>query len=260
MADAPGLVPVDQQLEILAAVRSGVNAGGPECSEGGDMTEKEWERSEDSVRMLVFLREQAGGGKATLFGLRAQGRRKQAGSRKLRLFACACARLLWDQLNREASRRLVELAERYADGRVTRRDLTADAAGPSRASGRWGMAAEVARAAAYADDFDAADHASLRACQAGVDDAALVALLRCLFGNPFLPPPVVAEEVVAANGGAARRLADAIYAGRRFADLPVLADLLEEAGLTDAALLGHLRGPGPHALGCHALDAVLRKS
>ena len=37
------------------------------------------------------------------------------------------------------------------------------------------------------------------------------------------------------------------------------ADLLEEAGATDAALLAHLRGPGPHALGCHALDAVLGK-
>jgi hypothetical protein len=47
---------------------------------------------------------------------------------------------------------------------------------------------------------------------------------------------------------------------RRFEDLPVLADLLEEAGCTDAALLGHLRGPGPHILGCHALDAVLGKS
>jgi hypothetical protein len=47
---------------------------------------------------------------------------------------------------------------------------------------------------------------------------------------------------------------------RRFEDLPVLADLLEEAGCTDAALLGHLRGPGPHVLGCHALDAVLGRT
>ena len=47
---------------------------------------------------------------------------------------------------------------------------------------------------------------------------------------------------------------------RRFEDLPVLADLLEEAGCTDAALLGHLRGPGPHVLGCWALDAAVGKS
>jgi hypothetical protein len=211
--------------------------------------------------MLVFLRERAGGGKVTLFGLReARPRRKRAGSRKLRLFGCACAHLLWDRLGRKASRRAVELAERYADGRATRRDLTAAAAVGSRASWRWGKAADVARASAYADDFQAADHAALRALQAGVGKASLVGLIRCIFGNPFLPPPAVPDAVLAHNGGAARRLAGAIYEGRRFGDLPVLADLLEEAGCTDAALLGHLRGPGPHALGCAALDAVLGKS
>ena len=35
------------------------------------------------------------------------------------------------------------------------------------------------------------------------------------------------------------------------------ADALEEAGVTDAGLLGHLRGPGPHVRGCHVLDLVL---
>jgi hypothetical protein len=56
------------------------------------------------------------------------------------------------------------------------------------------------------------------------------------------------------------RLAESLYEGRRFEDLPALADLLEEAGCTDADLLGHLRGPGPHALGFWGLDAVLGKS
>jgi hypothetical protein len=85
-------------------------------------------------------------------------------------------------------------------------------------------------------------------------------LLRCIFGDPFHLPAPVAPAVLAWHGAAARRLAEAIYEARRFENLPVLADLLEEAGLTDAALLGHLRGPGPHVLGCHALDAVLGKS
>jgi hypothetical protein len=67
-------------------------------------------------------------------------------------------------------------------------------------------------------------------------------------------------DVLELHGGATRRRAASIYDGRRFADLSVLADLLEEAGLTDAALLGHLRGPGPHGLGCWALDAVIGKS
>jgi hypothetical protein len=36
--------------------------------------------------------------------------------------------------------------------------------------------------------------------------------------------------------------------------------LVERAGCTDAALLGHLRGPGPHVRGCWAVDLVLGKS
>jgi hypothetical protein len=88
---------------------------------------------------------------------------------------------------------------------------------------------------------------------------AVCLLVREVLGNPFRPPPTVPDVVLAHNGGAARRLAEAIYDGRRFEDLPVLADLLEEAGCTDAALLGHLRGPGTHALGCWALDAILGK-
>ena len=85
-------------------------------------------------------------------------------------------------------------------------------------------------------------------------------LLHCIFGNLFRPPAPLDPAALAWHGGAARRLAEVIYEGRRFADLPVLADLLEEVGLTDAALLGHLRGPGPHVLGCWALDTLLGKS
>jgi hypothetical protein len=40
----------------------------------------------------------------------------------------------------------------------------------------------------------------------------------------------------------------------------VLADALEEVGCTDAGLLGHLRGPGPHVRGCWAVDLLLGRS
>jgi hypothetical protein len=73
--------------------------------------------------------------------------------------------------------------------------------------------------------------------------------------------------VLAWNAGAVRRLAEAAYAERQLpagaldpARLAVLADALEEAGLTDAELLHHLRGPGPHVRGCFAVDAVLGKT
>ena len=41
-------------------------------------------------------------------------------------------------------------------------------------------------------------------------------------------------------------MARAIYDGRRFDELPILADALEEAGCTDAAILAHCRRPGGH--------------
>jgi Leucine Rich repeat len=49
------------------------------------------------------------------------------------------------------------------------------------------------------------------------------------------------------------------YKGWAFGDLPILADALEDAGCTSRELLAHLRGPGPHVLGCWALDLVLNK-
>ena len=41
---------------------------------------------------------------------------------------------------------------------------------------------------------------------------------------------------------------------------PVLADALEDAGCTNADLLAHCRGPGPHVRGCWAVDLILGKS
>lgn len=51
-------------------------------------------------------------------------------------------------------------------------------------------------------------------------------------------------------------LSDATHAERAYDRLPILADALEEARCDDAELLNHLRGPGPHVLGCWALDLV----
>jgi hypothetical protein len=40
--------------------------------------------------------------------------------------------------------------------------------------------------------------------------------------------------------------------------LPILADALQDAGCADAELLGHCRGPGPHAPDCWAVELLLR--
>jgi hypothetical protein len=71
------------------------------------MTETEWlERTDDPLHMLHYLP-------------------REASERKLRLFACACARRLWDLLTDAASREAVEVAERYADGQANGGDLEA---------------------------------------------------------------------------------------------------------------------------------------
>src|SRR5262249_45672284 len=64
---------------------------------GDLMTESEWLLSRDHAAML-------------------QGLARQPSERELRLFACACCRLLWPELIDERSRAAVEAAERSADG------------------------------------------------------------------------------------------------------------------------------------------------
>src|SRR5262249_53704879 len=66
-------------------------------AEGRTMTEAEWSASADPQEMLAFLR-----GKAS--------------DRKLRLFACACCRHVWDRLLIDWAREAVEASERAADG------------------------------------------------------------------------------------------------------------------------------------------------
>jgi hypothetical protein len=83
-------------------------------------------------------------------------------------------------------------------------------------------------------------------------------LVRDVFVNPAHPVSV-APEWLRWRGDLVPRMARAIYDERRFKDLPVLADALEEAGCQDAAILGHLRGPGPHTRGCWPVDALLGK-
>jgi len=88
-------------------------------------------------------------------------------------------------------------------------------------------------------------------------------ILRCLFGNPFRPSGLSRVGPEWALQGSPWRtpyhMARMIYDERRWADLPILADMLEEAGCDDADVLAHLRGPGPHARGCWVLDLILGK-
>src|SRR5262249_50038156 len=101
---------------------------------------------------------------------------------------------------------------------------------------------------------------------AGGECAAQAVRLHDILGNPFRPS-TISPAVLTWNDGLVVRLAQAAYDERNLpagtldnGRLAVLADALEESGCTDAELLGHLRGPGPHVRGCYALDLMLGKS
>jgi hypothetical protein len=192
--------------------------------EGAPMTEAEWLACDDPQKMLEFLR-----GKAS--------------DRKLRLFAVACWRRLHGPDGAEGWRReSLRVYERTADQGVTDEELAAIGANRVDIEPAAEDAADAARAAAQS-----------------LGGASQAASLRDIFGNPLRPAPRIDPAWLAWNGGAVPGLARAVYDDRAFDRLPVLADALEDAGCSDAELLGHLRGPGPHARGCWAVDLILGK-
>jgi len=225
------------------------------------MTEAEWLSSNDPAAMLQFLR----------FGAIDVSGFHGVSERKLRLFACAVIRL-WGRL---ASPRVLAIdnltavvgAEAYADG--LRPDLP-------RIDPEW-FGEWVVRPNNQMPD-------SVRAILANCNEDELpgvAAILRDVIGNPFRPGGyrhlggcllVVTDRVRVGHGTTERAvvvnwltptilgLAGHIYQARDFAAMPVLADALEDAGCTDALLLGHLRDWNPHVRGCWALDLILGKS
>jgi hypothetical protein len=85
--------------------------------------------------------------------------------------------------------------------------------------------------------------------------AAQAVLLQEMFGNPLRP---VAFDSIWRTPNVTS-IAQTIYEERRFADMPILADALEEAGCASHEILSHCRSGMDHVLGCWALDLVLGK-
>jgi hypothetical protein len=117
----------------------------------------------------------------------------------------------------------------------------------------WSLAGEPGRGGAFSaaqsrvlDDADQAERVAQ--CQ----------LLRDIVGNPFRELRVQPTWLTW-NDGEVVRAARAIYEEGRFADMPRLADLLEQAGCTDEVVLSHCRSGEQHARGCWLLDCFLGK-
>ena len=120
-------------------------------------------------------------------------------NRQLRLFACWCARQNWDKLTDVRSRRAVEVAESFANGRATEHELESarkDAANAYAAYAyAYAAAAYAAAAAAYAAAANAAaaaaNAAAAAATNANANAAAAVrkeqaVQLKNMIANPSL--------------------------------------------------------------------------
>jgi hypothetical protein len=205
------------------------------------MTEAEWLSSTDPIVMLAELQRNA-----------------RASDRKLRLFGVACSRRVWPWLD-ALGRAAVEVAEGYADGLAGPEELRA-----ARLACTSGGDSAVWYAAA-SNAMIAARNAALSAQAGGHlarEGAAQAALLRDLFGDDcsLLAPVDVAW--LESRGATARQLAQTLYEEQAFDSraMGLLADALEEAGCTDAAILGHCRGGGDHVRGCWVVDVILGKT
>lgn len=215
------------------------------------MTEKQWLKCQDAEELLGCLADQ--------FNL--DDVFEETTSRRLQLFACACVRRIWELLSDEC-RDFFSLVEQNAAKKVDRQKMRAAA---QRAEQYPGAADTIIFALHYGDyallgysaagllastthQPDTPSHNRARQSEERYQGS----LFHDIFANPF-------RQVKLARSWATptvKRLAKAIYQDRTFDRLPILADALEEAGCTNADVLAHCRGPGPHVRGCWVLDRL----
>ncbi len=225
------------------------------------MDERQWLEASDPAWMLEFLGD-------------------RASERKRRLFACACARRALRLQANDLLEEALAIAEQLADGTIPAeaRDRALQAVRTARSmqpddelNRTISAAVQHALDAPAAEAVSNASECAIRAAIADMrrrrpgsvarvsytpEHAAQAALLRCLVGNPHHPVRL-GPEVLAWNDGTVVKMARAIAEARSFEQLPILADALEEAGCSDAAVLGHCRHGGEHVPGCWVVDLVL---
>jgi hypothetical protein len=210
--------------------------------------------------------------------------RGQASERKLRHFASACVRRVWQHLDQPVRRRqlqrdhrAMQASELYADGVLNRaalgtarrgilidfKDVAELHASPSLAAY---LAAGDPTLPYHRSCTLAAWHAVACAPLHGGTEVAMecrrqARLLRDIFGPLPFREVRVERDWLAWGDRVVPRLAEAIYRTRCGQQgtlcchgLGVLADALEEAGCDDADILDHLRGPGPHVASCWVVD------
>ena len=203
--------------------------------------------------------------------------RGKASDRKLRLFFCACCRGKRYTVCLQG-RAAVATAEAIADGQaneMVRRDTERLIQSFLSYDGDWSAYSLIAWALHERKDGSyPLDYVMMwaipRVIEAGLGSSEeVIAALRDIFGPlPFRPPPPISPSILQWNAGTVKRLAEQAYQKRSLPSghldperLAVLGDALEEAGVTDPDILGHLRQQGAvHVRGCWCLDLLLGKS
>lgn len=231
------------------------------------MTESEWLAAADPTPLLVFL-----------YGKVSQ--------RKLRLFAIACCRRLWQGSTKPANLAALRIAEHLAEAgaiqtvRATVRlrgdqaVLDCGASDPLELveiRNEMGISQQLGQSTINPILVSVLEHLACNRsdfrpqwfCEAfasaGMSLSCQVQLLREIVRGPFVPlvPPT---DWIVWNDGTVPRIAEAIYNEQAFDNLPILADALEEAGCTEADILNHCRQPAEHVRGCWVIDLLLGKA
>lgn len=206
-------------------------------------------------------------------------------SRKLQLFLCGCVRWVEGLLVDDRCRAAIEAAERFVDDQIPESALRRARRGAWEV-GFLGVGGPADRAAYVAAEYPTSpilialvtqhvraaleQEASWRIAQGQaihegfheVGKAARLvqeALFRDIVGNPFRPV-VLDPTWLTWNDGVAASLAHLIYHERRFDDLPILGDALEEAGCDIDPLLDHCHRGGPHVRGCWVVDLCVGRT
>ena len=241
------------------------------------MTEAEWLANDSPYLMLQFVRH-------------------RASKRKLRLYACACCRQVWNLMLDVRSRKAVEVSEKYADGLASKEEMSA-AQGEASAAVQvasqkkvyplpkvettWfkgqlvfftkhGEAAKAAKAAARSTDrFSTMTEEMSQASGWALNAEAIghtvseIHEFRKRYSNLlrciFGNPfrPVVAFPTWLTHD--ALVVAQTIYDNRAFTKMPALANALERTRCEDQEILSHCMNPSEHAMGCWVVDLVLGK-
>jgi hypothetical protein len=263
------------------------------------MTESEWLAADDPFAMIEFLHEKPTHFRTRWQGWLFLSRH-QVSERKWRLFYCACCDRIKPLFPGEETRRLLEVNERFADGQAKREDILEawqqwrryaermmDEDPELGAEWHWArgeatnailylpadeqrvqLLRAMARAWASARCAERVGATGVRihvpndptwGAELDAEAGRQASLLRDVVGNPF-HPAVVDPLWLAWEGGTIPRIARSIYEQRRFEELPILADALEDAGCGDEAILHHCRAEAEHVRGCWALDALLNKT